>query len=35
MLLEAGVQIAADGRLLEAQNLQIRKLPHGGSGIGE
>lgn len=25
MLLEAGVQIAADGRLLEAQNLQIRE----------
>jgi Ca2+-transporting ATPase len=25
MLLEAGVQVAADGRLLEAQNLQIRE----------
>jgi Ca2+-transporting ATPase len=25
MLLEAGVQIAADGRLLEAQNLQVRE----------
>ena len=25
MLLEAGVQIAADGRLLTAQNLQVRE----------
>ncbi len=25
MLLEAGVQVAADGRLIEAPNLQIRE----------
>ncbi|QGZ91342.1 cation-translocating P-type ATPase [Microcystis aeruginosa] len=33
MLLEAGVQIAADGRLLEAQNLQIREAALTGEAV--
>ncbi|CAN1210279.1 cation-translocating P-type ATPase [Tumidithrix helvetica PCC 7403] len=34
MLLEAGVQVAADGRLLEAQNLQVRESALTGEAEG-